>query len=544
MRSHRDLHSAHKIDSLNEASIRGADFKLTRLQWAKNDAAFSLHVRPSEYTSSGIQRTDLLAYLGLRRMLCPSHGVDAYCASVDQGFDLAKFASGFGDAYERLVGAEGLLNACGYFLDRPEGWDYFCGRSSGRSPAYDFGSGGDGHTAPHVEELKRVEDETFLFVMSFMKGAGHKGWTFHYRPKHGALSAELSAALDFLKLGRFDGCPRHDFENCRWKFFGFKSDGSGHFDENTSVVHGFFDAHVKSFSAGVAQLLAANAAVEFSGRGFIPMPAAPAARMQKEMASHTTSGKAATSMLTSSTSPPEFEVAISFAGTERQYARKLADLLSAAGVSVFYDDYYPDMLWGKNLVELFDDIYRKRARYCVQFISAEYAARMWTNHERKSAQARALVEKGNEYLLPIRVDETELPGMAPTLGYLPLSRGIDSIANALLRKLGREPADASDVKAGANLKPTAGSPQHAQDVSPMAQARKEVLTTCAATYAKSPTAWAIWHEVDSEAHDAIDRAARELEEEGLIRAQFAGDRTIVHAQITRAGRDAVARQDF
>ena len=32
----------------------------------------------------------------------------------------------------------------------------------------------------------------------------------------------------------------------------------------------------------------------------------------------------------------------------------------------------------------------------------------WTNHELRSAQARALQEKGNDYILPIRVDETDL----------------------------------------------------------------------------------------------------------------------------------------
>ena len=45
-----------------------------------------------------------------------------------------------------------------------------------------------------------------------------------------------------------------------------------------------------------------------------------------------------------------FDVAISFAGTERNYAEQLATIVKNAGFSVFYDEFYPEYLWGKNLV--------------------------------------------------------------------------------------------------------------------------------------------------------------------------------------------------
>ena len=51
----------------------------------------------------------------------------------------------------------------------------------------------------------------------------------------------------------------------------------------------------------------------------------------------------------------------------------------------------------------------------------------------------------------------------------------------------------------------------------------------------APTAWAVWRQADTRAHHAIDRAARLLVDEGLIKATQAADRTIVHAQITSAG---------
>jgi hypothetical protein len=62
---------------------------------------------------------------------------------------------------------------------------------------------------------------------------------------------------------------------------------------------------------------------------------------------------------------------------------------------------------------------------------------MWTTHERQSAQARALEEKGKEYLLPIQVEQIELPGLRPTVACIRLSpqRPIQDIAQVLIRKL-------------------------------------------------------------------------------------------------------------
>jgi hypothetical protein len=91
--------------------------------------------------------------------------------------------------------------------------------------------------------------------------------------------------------------------------------------------------------------------------------------------------------------------------------------------------------WGKDLVAFFDEIFRKRSRYCVVFVSEEYRDRKWTSHELRSAQARALEEKGQEYILPIKVDDIELDGLQPTIGYVPIARGIEMIADLLIKKL-------------------------------------------------------------------------------------------------------------
>ncbi|MBZ5625007.1 MAG: TIR domain-containing protein [Acidobacteriia bacterium] len=110
----------------------------------------------------------------------------------------------------------------------------------------------------------------------------------------------------------------------------------------------------------------------------------------------------------------EYDVAISFASEQRTEAEAIAQCLRSAGVSVFYDAYEEAALWGKNLYDHLATVYQHQARYCLMLVSAAYAAKVWTTHERQSAQARALTEK-TEYILPVRYDDTPIPGLLPTM---------------------------------------------------------------------------------------------------------------------------------
>ena len=131
-----------------------------------------------------------------------------------------------------------------------------------------------------------------------------------------------------------------------------------------------------------------------------------------------------------------FDVAISFAGEDREIAEALANRLVSLGVSVFYDRFFQSDLWGKDLYEHISDIYTNRSKFCVILVSAQYLLKKWTRHERKSAQARAFTQ-GPEYILPVRLDDSDLPGLASTVGYLDLrERSINDISDFILEKLG------------------------------------------------------------------------------------------------------------
>ncbi len=117
----------------------------------------------------------------------------------------------------------------------------------------------------------------------------------------------------------------------------------------------------------------------------------------------------------------KYHVALSFAGEDRKYVEKVAKRLQELGVKVFYDKFEVTTLWGKDLYTYLSDIYKNQAFFTIMFISEEYKQKLWTNHERTSAQARAFSEN-REYILPAFFDTgVEVPGVLKTTGHLDLS---------------------------------------------------------------------------------------------------------------------------
>jgi hypothetical protein len=142
----------------------------------------------------------------------------------------------------------------------------------------------------------------------------------------------------------------------------------------------------------------------------------------------------------------EYDVALSFAGEDRTHAEELADLLDHADVAVFYDAYEKATLWGEDLFVHLHEVYSQKARYVVMFTSIHYRDKVWTNHERCAAQERAINEKGTSYILPVKIDDTPIPGLPTTVGYLSIKEGIPEIARLVLEKLGQSASALSDIE--------------------------------------------------------------------------------------------------
>jgi hypothetical protein len=100
----------------------------------------------------------------------------------------------------------------------------------------------------------------------------------------------------------------------------------------------------------------------------------------------------------------EYDVCLSFAGKDRTYVRRVANILKSKGIRIFYDEYEQVDMWGKDLYVHLDDIYKNTAKFCVLFASKHYAKKVWTNHERQSGQARIRKSRDNLLIIDSRRD--------------------------------------------------------------------------------------------------------------------------------------------
>jgi hypothetical protein len=101
----------------------------------------------------------------------------------------------------------------------------------------------------------------------------------------------------------------------------------------------------------------------------------------------------------------KYDYALSFAGGERQYAKKLHEVLTAREVSCFYDEDEQHRIVSANVEEYLAPIYRSEARYVVPFLSINYPGRIWTKIESDNFRERF----GQNAVIPIRFRDTQ-PG--------------------------------------------------------------------------------------------------------------------------------------
>ncbi len=153
----------------------------------------------------------------------------------------------------------------------------------------------------------------------------------------------------------------------------------------------------------------------------------------------------------------KYEVALSFAGEDREFAEAVATGLRKNGVEVFYDDFYAAELWGEDLGAKFGEIYSKASKYCIMILSENYLKKMWTIFERQHAIKRLIEEKGKAYILPVKLSgfEGDVPGLPGTIKYLKVGSGEPyKVVDTFLRKTGKIPlqettqnADSAPTKA-------------------------------------------------------------------------------------------------
>lgn len=131
----------------------------------------------------------------------------------------------------------------------------------------------------------------------------------------------------------------------------------------------------------------------------------------------------------------KFDVALSYASEQIEYVRKVAQILEKNGVRIFFDEFKKSHLWGKELTTYFKEVYYSQSKHCIMFASKEYFSKAWPSFERKQALARQL-EVGDDYILPVKFDDNDIPGLASTIAYLDARKEPpEEIARLFLEKL-------------------------------------------------------------------------------------------------------------
>lgn len=76
-----------------------------------------------------------------------------------------------------------------------------------------------------------------------------------------------------------------------------------------------------------------------------------------------------------------YDIALSFAGTDRSVAERLFELFSEREVEVFYDKFEQHRILAEDVEEYLGPIYRSEASYVLVLLGPDYPKRIWTKFE-------------------------------------------------------------------------------------------------------------------------------------------------------------------
>ena len=126
-----------------------------------------------------------------------------------------------------------------------------------------------------------------------------------------------------------------------------------------------------------------------------------------------------------------YDVAISFAGEKREYAKQLANKLSNCNLRVFYDKWNPVASWGKDLKSYLTQVYIEKSRYVIILFSKDYMTKCWPKFE-----FELIKNAKQDYILPITIDGSFPEEWSEDLGYINADDySIDQIAFMVRSKI-------------------------------------------------------------------------------------------------------------
>jgi len=134
-----------------------------------------------------------------------------------------------------------------------------------------------------------------------------------------------------------------------------------------------------------------------------------------------------------------FDFAISYAGEEEGIARDLHRLLTERGARVFLAANEKVYLLGKKLGRELPRVFGPDTRFAVPLVSSNYVKKFWPRREFEFAKQEE-EKRGFEFVLPVRLDDSTLPGLSPEVVYVNLRKeGLRGTADLMMSKLAETP---------------------------------------------------------------------------------------------------------
>jgi hypothetical protein len=138
----------------------------------------------------------------------------------------------------------------------------------------------------------------------------------------------------------------------------------------------------------------------------------------------------------------EYEIALSFAGENRELAKHLAEQLEILDARVFYDEYFEANFLGKAWSSEFKRIFSDASRLVVCLLDKCHLNKIWPTFEREYFTPRVVEES----VIPIYLDDTTFVGIPKDIvGIKPKwnlsdpnwgDKAVDEIVFKLMERLG------------------------------------------------------------------------------------------------------------
>lgn len=94
---------------------------------------------------------------------------------------------------------------------------------------------------------------------------------------------------------------------------------------------------------------------------------------------------------------PRYDYALSFAGADRLYAKRLFELLTESKLKVFYDENEQSRILAENIEDYLRPIYASEAAFVIPFLGSDYPKRIWTAFKSDQFKGRF----GEKAVIPI-----------------------------------------------------------------------------------------------------------------------------------------------